>query len=54
MGAVQKPIATYVRKPGVDYGAPSSSDAATSMTPPRLEPPAESAPAAEGAPELGP
>jgi len=54
MGAVQKPIATYVRKPGVDYGAPSSSDAATSMTPPRLEPPAESATAAEGAPELGP
>ncbi|HEX3695878.1 MAG TPA: hypothetical protein VH374_10845 [Polyangia bacterium] len=53
MGVVTKPIASYVRKPGVDYGSPSSSDAATSMTPPRPTE-SESAPPSESAPDIGP
>lgn len=36
VGLVKQPIVAFVRKPGVDYGALSTGDAATSMTP-RLE-----------------
>jgi len=47
MGEVKKPIAAYVRKPGIDYGAaPAAGDATTSTT--------AVAPGAETAPELGP
>jgi hypothetical protein len=31
MGAVKKPIAMFMRKPGVDYSAPASGDAAASI-----------------------
>jgi hypothetical protein len=47
MGEVKKPIATFVRKPGVDYGpAPAVGDAAAST--------AIAAPGGEGAAEIGP
>jgi hypothetical protein len=52
MGAVKKPITAFVRKPGVDYSAPASSDAATSIHTPPPAPPSETAGA--GAPEAEP
>ncbi|HVR63789.1 MAG TPA: hypothetical protein VMU50_17930, partial [Polyangia bacterium] len=52
MGTAQKPIAGYLRKPGVDYGPPSSGDADTSLSPPR--PAAATESALESAPVLGP
>jgi hypothetical protein len=62
MGTVKRPITAFVRKPGVDYSAPSSGDATTSIAvphegeappPAEIEPPAPPA-AIEGAHELGP
>jgi len=58
MGAVRKPIASYMRKPGVDYSAPASGDAAASIATQR--PGAEPAgtepepPGGDNAHELGP
>ncbi len=59
MGDVKKPIAAYVRKPGVDYGrAPSVGDVAASTATPAAAPEPETSAAepstAESAPELGP
>jgi hypothetical protein len=54
MGEVKKPITAFVRKPGVDYGSPSSADALTSTATPLAAPRDESAPAPESTPELGP
>jgi len=67
MGAVKKPILSYMRKPGVDYSAPASGDANASIATPRAgvepagaEPPenagAEPEPpgAGDNAHELGP
>jgi hypothetical protein len=58
MGAVKKPILSYMRKPGVDYSAPASGDAAASIATQR--PGADPAgsdpepPAGDNAHELGP
>jgi hypothetical protein len=57
MGEVKKPITAFLRKPGVDYGSPSSGDALTSTaTPLAAPPPAGDDPsgAPESTPELGP
>jgi hypothetical protein len=48
MGEVKKPIAAFLRKPGIDYAAaPAVGDAASAAA-------AAAAPGPEGAPELGP
>ena len=52
MGEVKKPIAAYVRKPGVDYGPdPATGDAATSTSP---STPTDAPPTPEDSPELEP
>ena len=60
MGAVKKPIAVFMRKPGVDYSAPATGDAAASIgiaapgAPGAGGPPVEPSPPPEAGPVLGP
>jgi hypothetical protein len=55
MGAVKRPILSFVRKPGVDYSAPAIGDAAASIGVQSPEGAAGEPPAPpEGASELGP
>ena len=58
MGAVKKPILSYMRKPGVDYSAPASGDAAASIATqrPGVEPAGAEPepPGGDNAHELGP